>query len=175
MNIMMAQMGLSALGDVSDFMAAKSQAKVDRRMQQYRNTLTKLSAARQNNALTINENRVQDAAMIAESTIQQSAIVQKGRAVVAAAAAGVMGNTVDVVQRDLQGSANKASYAQRRQANQQLSDLGENRKSIAINTIIGQDVQVIPKPSPSALLLGAGTNLLSIYDSHQPEGSRLIR
>lgn len=175
MNLMMAQMGMSGLSTFASYMDARGEARINKKMQAYRNTIAKLGAARQLNAVTQNEELIKGQAAETDSLIQQQNIVQKGRAAVAAAAAGVAGNSVDVVANDLQASANKVSYAQRRQANQQLAELGETRKTIAINTILGEDIQVIPKPSVGALLLGVGTNMLSIYDSHQPEGSKLIR
>lgn len=174
-SLMMAQMGLGAMGQLSDFMEARNTAKMEKRMQQFRNFATKLNAARQMNAISTNEVRIRDSAMQAQELIQKTSIVDQGRAAVAAAAAGVSGNSVKMVERDLKGSAARASYSQRRQTNQQLSDLSEARTSVAIGAIIGQDMQVIPKPSASALLLGVGAQTLSIYESHQPEGNRLLR
>lgn len=175
MNLMMAQMGLAGLGAVTDFMAAKDQAAIDRKMQKFRNAMAKMQSARQQNAITINENRLASSAVESESMIQRTSIIDKGKAAVAAAAAGVKGNSVDMTMRDLAGSASRASYAVRRQLNQQMSDLGEQRKSVAIGAVLNQDIQVIPKPSVGSMLLGAGTSMLQIYDSHQPEGSKLIK
>ena len=56
-----------------------------------------------------------------------------------------------------------------------MSDLNEQRKSVAIGAVLNQDIQVIPKPSMGSMLLGAGTNMLQIYDSHQPEGNKLLK
>ena len=175
MNLMMAQMGLAGLGAVTDFMAARDQASVERKMQKHRNAMAKMQSARQQNAITINAARMADSVVESESMIQRTSIIDKGKAAVAAAAAGVKGNSVDMTMRDLAGSANRASYAVRRQFNQNMSDLNEQRKSVAIGAVLNQDIQVIPKPSVGSMLLGAGTNLLQIYDSHQPEGSKLIK
>lgn len=169
MSIMMAQMGLAGLGAVSDYMAAADEAKIERRMQAYRNTLNKLSAERQIAAVNVNEDRQRSSYAQQAGVIQRTSIADKGRAAVSAAAAGVKGNSVDLQLRDLQGSADKASFFARRQFHQQMSDSGEQKKSIAIGAIANGDIQVIPKPSVGAMLLGAGTNLLGIYQSHQPE------
>ena len=169
MSIMMAQMGLAGLGAVSDYMAAADEAKIERRMQQYRNTLNRLSAERQISAINVNEDRARSSYAQNESIIQRTSIADKGRATVAAAASGVKGNSVDLQLRDLQGSADKASFFARRQFHQQMSDSGEQKKSVAIGATANQDLQIIPKPSVGAMLLGAGTNLLGIYRSHQPE------
>lgn len=175
MSLMMAQMGLGAMGVMSDFMSARNEAKINKRMQQYQNFTNKLNASRQLNAINTNEGRLLDSAVQAQDMIQRTAIVDQGRAAVAAAASGISGNSVNTVIRDLKGSAAKASYAQRRQANQQLSEMSEARTSVAIGSIVGKSIQVIPKPSAGAMLLGMGTNALSIYESHQPEGNRLLK
>ena len=171
---MYSQMGLSAVQSLGQYASASIQTKLQRSMQEYRNTMSQLSAARAKNAVTINENRAQDAATQAEQMIQRQAIQDQGRQAVDAAAAGVTGNSVEMAARDLRASAGRASYAQERQHQQAMAEMGEQRKSIAIGAIMNQDISVIPKPSAGSMLLGMGTNLLSIYDSHQPEGSRIL-
>lgn len=172
--LMMAQMGLSLAGGWGEYATASIQADLQGKIQDYRNTMQNLSAARAKDAVTTNEIRTRDASIQADQLIQRTAMKDQGRQEVDAAAAGVAGNSVEMAARDLKASAGRASYAQRRQANQQLAELGEQRKTIAISAITGKDIQVIPKPSIGSMLLGAGTNLLSIYDSHQPEGSRIL-
>lgn len=172
--LMASQMGMSLVGGWGQYATASIQANLQTKIQDYRNTMSRLSSARAENAITVNEVRVRDASMQADDLIQRTAMKDQARAEVDAAAAGVSGNSVEMIARDLKASAGRASYAQRRQANQQLAELDEQRTSTAIAGITNQDVQVIPKPSVGSLLLGAGTNLLNIYDSHQPEGSRII-
>lgn len=174
MTLMAAQMGLSLAGSWGQWKTASIQADLQGKIQEYRNTMSKLSAARALNATTVNEVRTRDAGMEADDLIQRTAMKDQARLEVEAAAAGVAGNSVEMAARDLKASAGRASFAQRRQTKQQLAELDESRTSIAIAAITNQDVQVIPKPSVGSLLLGAGTNLLNIYDSHQPEGSRIL-
>lgn len=173
--LMLAQMGLSIAGSIGEYATASTAAKVQKSIQDYRNTMSKLQEARAMNAVTVNEIRTMDESRRNDDLIQRTAIADQSQAEVNAAAAGVKGNSVDMIARDLKASAGRASYAQRRQVHQQLADMGEQRKSIAIGTVMNKDVQVIPKPSVGALLLGAGTRLLDIYDSHQPPGDRLLR
>ena len=176
MNYLMgAQMGLSLAGSWGEYQTASIQADLQRKIQDYRNTIMRLSAARVENAVTLNQVRVHDSAVQADQLLQRISIKDQAQAEVQAAAAGVSGASVDMVLRDLRASAGRASYAQRRQAHQQLAELEEKKTSIAIGVITGQDTQVIPRPSVGSLLLGAGTNLLSIYDSHQPRSSRALR
>jgi len=174
MTLMAAQMGLSLVSSWGQWKTASIQADLQSTIQDYRNTMSRLSAARAQNANTVNEVRTKDASIEADSLIQRTAMKDQARLEVEAAAAGVAGNSVEMVARDLKASAGRASYAQRRQTHQQLAEISSNRTSIAIAAITNEDVQVIPKPSVGSMLLGAGPNLLNIYDSHQPEGSRLL-
>ena len=172
--LMLSQMGLSLVGSWGDYATAGIQADLQERIQAYSNTMNRLSAARAENAVTVNQARAQDAAVQADLLIQRQAMTDQAQAEVEAAAAGVTGNSVKMVMRDLRASAGRASFAQERQANQQQAEFREQKTSIAISAITNTDVQVIPKPSLGTMLLGAGTNLLDIYDRHQPEGSRLL-
>jgi hypothetical protein len=172
--LMYSQMGLSAISGWGQFKTASIQADLQERIQAYRNTMSKLSAARSTNAITVNEVRAREAYTENDLLIQRTAMQDQSRAEVQAAAAGVSGNSVDAVMQDLKASAGRASYANTRQYNQQKAEMFEQRQSVALSAIMNQDTQVIPKPSVGSMLLGMGTNLLSIYDSHQPEGSRLL-
>lgn len=172
--LMFSQMGLSAVQAIGGYAQAQSQASLQRAIQSYRNTMLKLSAARSKNALTVNEARIKDQAAEQDILIQRQSIVDIGRAEVDAAAAGVGGNSVKNVARELRASAGRASFSAQRQKEQQLSNIREQKTTVAIQAITGQDIQVIPKPSAASALLGLGTNLLGIYDSHQPVGSRLL-
>jgi hypothetical protein len=167
-------MGLSLASDVGGYFQAASSAKLQERMQQYRNTMSELSAARSMNAISINEARLQDTAIEQDQLIQRAGIADQGAAAVAAAAAGVKGNSVDMVMHDLRGSAGRATYAANRSVVQQRSEMSEQRTSVAIGAIMNRDVSVIQKPSIGMSLLGAGTNLLKIYDSHQPAGDKIL-
>ena len=173
-DLMLSQMGLSLVSSWGQYQSASIKAKLDERIQAYRNTISKLSAARSLNAVTVNEARASDAATQAYLMIQQQSMRDQARQEVDAAAAGVKGNSVEMAARDLRASAGRARFAKKQQYNQQMSDMGAQRQSIAIAAITNQDIQVIPKPSIGSMLLGVGTNLLSIYDSNQPEGSRLL-
>lgn len=172
--LMLSQMGLSLAGTWGQFQTASIQADLQERIQAYRNTMSKLSAARSMNAITVNEARASDAATQADVLIQRQSMQDQAQQEVNAAAAGVKGNSVEMAARDLRASAGRARFAQKRQHHMQMTDLSNQRTSVAIGAITNQDVQVIPRPSVGSMLLGAGTNLLSIYDSHQPEGSRLL-
>lgn len=173
-NVMFAQMGLSLVGSWGDYQSASIEADLAGKIQNYRNAMGKLSAARAENAVTVNEARVQDANMENQFLLQRTALQDQAKQEVQAAAAGVTGGSVALAARDLKASAGRASYAQRRNMHQKKAELSAQKTTIAINAITGQDTQVIPQPSIGSMLLGAGTNLLNIYDSHQPPGERIL-
>ena len=173
-NVMLGQMALSLVGSWGQYQSASIQADLQQSIQNYRNSMSQLSAARSMNATVVNEVRATDAYVLNDQAIQKQSMQDQSRLEVEAAAAGVTGKSVELAARDLRASAGRARYAQKRQYKQSMSDIEEQRTSIAIGAITNQDIQVIPKPSIASMLLGAGTNLLSVYDSHQPEGSRLL-
>ena len=164
--LMLSQMGLDLTGSLGDFASARIEADMARSMQSYRNTMAALSAARSKNAITINEIRTRDAAVQQDDLIQRTSMRDKARAEVNAAAAGVKGNTIDQIATDLTMSAHRAQYARERQLNQQMSEFGEQRKSVALDLLMSKDTQVIPKPSIGSLLLGSATSLMQIQQSH---------
>lgn len=173
--LMLSQMGLDLAGTLGSFASARIQADMEESMQKYRNTMSALSAARAKNAITTNEIRTRDANVFQDSMIQRTAMQDQARAELNAAAAGVKGNTIDQVATDLMASEGRAQYARERQHKQQLAEFGEQRRSVAIDLLLNKDTQVIAKTSIGSLLLGAGTSLFDIYQSHQPESNRLLR
>lgn len=173
-NLMLSQMALSISGMYAQYSSAGIQADLQQTIQNYRNTMSDISAARALNATVVNEVRTVDAALLNNQAIQKQAMQDQSQLEVQAAAAGVAGNSVKLAARDLKASAGRAQYAQQRQLKQQMSEIEGQRTSINVARITNQDVQVIPKPSLGSMLLGASTKLLDIYDSHQPEGSRLF-
>jgi len=174
MSIMYAQMGMALIDGIGNYQQLSAQTRMQESIQEYQNSMMQLSAARSKNAVTVNEIRARDAQTDAIGLIQRTSIQDKGAAAVAAASAGVAGNSVNQIVSDLNASAGRATYAQKRQTNQTLQELGEQRTSISIAAITNRNTQVLTKPSVGSMLLGVGTNLLDIYDSHQPEGSRLF-
>ena len=174
MSLMYAQMGLAAASTLGDFATTSIQAKMQEAQRAFQNHMSDLSAARSKNAITTNEVRTQDAAVRADVQIQKIALSDQANAEVAAAAAGTAGNSVDMVMSDLRASAGGASYANRRNANQQMIEMGAQRQSVAIAQVTNKNIQIIPKPSIGSLLLGGAASMIDIYDSNQPDGQGLL-
>ena len=168
--LMFAQMGLSAIQGWGQYRIASIQAEMQQNLQDYQNTMSALSAAQSHNILTGNEVSVRDAGVRAAEALQQRALKQEGSAQVAAGAAGVTGSTTEVVMRDLRSSAARANKSRTDQLQAQYRAFGQERRNVNLAQIYNKDVSVIPKPSAASALLGIGTSLLNIWDSHQTPG-----
>lgn len=172
--IMAAQMGLSLVNTAASFASSSIEAGLSDTMQKYRNTVAALQAARQQNAVEINAIRERRAEANNLLLIEKTSIRDQGIAEVQAAAAGVEGNSVDAVMRDLKASAINASYEVKKQSQEAQREFAEQKRTININRIVGESREVIPRPSPAMAVLGLGTQALNIYNSHQPESQRLF-
>jgi len=170
---MMAQMGLSLVQGWGQYQTASIQARMQQDVQDYKNTMSALSAAQSKNTITSNEISVRDASIRASDALQQQSLKQQGAAAVSAGAAGVSGNTTDLVMRDLVSSAAQANKSRLNELSAQYRAFGQERKNVNLGQIYNKDVSVIPKPSAASALLGIGTNLLSIWDSHQTPGNTI--
>lgn len=179
MNLMYAQMGLSALEGLAGYASAKIQASTAEAVKGYQNTMSALSAAQSLNTINLNEIAQRDASVRASEQLQIAAMQQEGSNAVSAAAAGVAGNTVDTVARQLRSSAARANHARLVTLRDQYRVAGQERRNTLIAKEYNKDVSVIPKPSPVSAILGVGASMLDIWDSHQTPGdtisSRLSR
>lgn len=173
MKLMSAQMGISIASGLSDFAIGSENAKLQRSIQAYNNTISALSAAQANNATTVSEIEAQDAATRMDAEIQRQAIIAEGEASVAAGAAGVAGNSVHGVMRGLRSSAARAQYARKENLKGQFRSFGQERRNTAVAKALNKDISVIPNPSGASALLGIGTNLMKIWDSHQAPGDKI--
>jgi hypothetical protein len=167
MSIMATQMGLAAVRGLSGFAVGSAQASVARAMQEYQNTVSALAAAQALNVTTLNEIQAQDAAVRADSEIQRQLLLAEGQAKVSAGAAGVEGGSVAATLRGLRSSAGRAEHANQKNLDNQLTAFGQERRNTLVAKELNTDVSVMPRPSAASTLLGLGTNLLEIWDSHQ--------
>lgn len=172
-NLMYAQMGLDVLGGLSSFSAAREEAKLQRAVQDYNNTISALSAAQSQNVTTLNEIQAQDAAQRTAVEIQKQALSAEGSARVSAGAAGVSGGSVESVMRALRSSVSRAHYGTMQQLQAQYRSFGQERRNTAMAAILNKDITVIPRPSSTSAMLGIGKTMLSTWDKHQPAGERI--
>lgn len=172
-SLMYAQMGLRAFQGITNFAVAREQAKMDRVIQDYNNTMSALAAAQSQNTIRQNEIQARDASVRQGLGIQQALIAAEGAAEVSAGAAGVAGGSVQGVMRGLRASASQAQYARTEQTRLQMEAFGQERRNVNIAKATNKDVSVIPRASATSALLGIGTDMLKIWDSNQTPQDQL--
>lgn len=171
--LMLGQMGLSLVGSATQFASQSIATKMQSAYQDYRNTMSALNAAQTKNAITLNEIAVRDASISEAADIETQSLRDKGAAEVAAASAGVKGNSVNLVMRELAGSAARANKNRIDNLTAQYTAQNQERRNVEVGQVMGKDVSVIPKVSAATALIGAGTSLLNIWDSHQTPGDSI--
>ena len=192
--VMYADIGVSAAGALTDYMAQRTAhtvsaakndiADTEHRMQvaaqAHRNTMNKMSGALRENSITQAQIQTQDQGVRLAQAIQTQSMQDQGAAAVSAAAAGVAGGSVKATMLGLRRSALNAHDARQRNSDSAILALEEDRKNIKLATIMGEDISVLPDrvadilPAPSAAsaLLGLAGSMMDTYDRYQPKGSR---
>ncbi len=165
---MYAQMGVQAFGAASNHFVSKTQAKMQRDMQEHRNTMLAISSSLRQNAVTNQEVEVRRQTVQAAEQISIASMTDKGNAEVAAAASGVAGNSVQRTMAGLERSALRANFARIENAQSAMSALGNERTNINLQQIYGEGTQIFQSPSVGMSLLGLGTSLINTYNANQP-------
>lgn len=166
------KMGTQAVGAFTEHFTANIQADMEEAAQAHRNAMMQLSAAGQQNTVTLTETALQDQSQRDSMGLQQAALRDQGSAAVSAAAAGVAGNSVQQTVLGLKRSALQAQDARMRNLGSALRTQAQERKNIQLAAITGQDTSVISRPSIASTMLGLGVSLIDTYDANQPKGSR---
>lgn len=172
-SLMYAQMGISAIGGLTDFAVAREQAKIDAAVQRYNNTISAINAAQAENTITLSEIQAADASQRQSLEIQEQLIRAEGAAQVSAGAAGVAGGSVENVMRGLRSSASRAQYARKEQTRMQMEAFGRERTQVAVARVTNKDISITSKPNVGAALMGIGTDMLKIWDKHNTPGETL--
>lgn len=175
MKLMYAQMGLSLVQSFASVGVAREQEKMAASVQRYNNTMSALAAAQSNNITTMNEIAAQDASVRDNVSIQQETLIAAGDAAVASGAAGVGGGAVESVMFGIRNSAARAQHARTTALTNQFMQFGQERVNTEIAKVTNKDVTVLPRTSAGTALLGAGANLLKIWDSHQTPADKLAQ
>lgn len=170
---MYTQMGMQIVGGLVSHAQAKEQARMQAVIQKYRNTMAAISAAQNINVSVVNEVANRDAAVRAGIQLDEQAMKDQAASEVGAATAGVSGSSVSLTMRQLERSAVAANEARLHQLKAQNRASNQERRNIRVQEAFQKDIQVIPKPSIGATLLGIGTGVIDVYNSNMPKGSRI--
>lgn len=142
----------------SKYKAAKQQYKAEKAFQDYRNTMTRLSDAQSQNAITTNETMSNAAFARQAIQLDKATIGTTGKVAVSAAAAGVRGRSVNQVL--IQVQRNSAQQERERQIALESSWLSfdQQRKNSAMSAAMSIDYSYIPKPKASSFYMDAAMN-----------------
>lgn len=157
---MAAAMAASA---IAKFAGDSANAKAQKKIQRYKNKMTNLAAAMSMNSITENE------AMAVQQSARQAVAMRRdemstlGSTAVAAAAAGVKGNSVNLSVVDVQRNAGRAERDRQIDLEQQFLQFQQQRQSTVLSAAQGQDISYIPRPNFLSYALQAAPSVMSAY------------
>lgn len=161
--------GLAALRTGMQYSDAKKTADARQAWQNYKNTMTQIGGALNQNTLTANENIIRHQSADQAFDITRSAYLTSAQAEVSAAAAGVGGRSPNDVLFDI--GRNEATAQAKRQMDlqSQYTQVDNEREQVAFQTASQMDYSPIPKPNPATYLLGFATDAMKLYKSGTPK------
>lgn len=174
-------LGLGVLGALSGYQAqrqqyanAKAMAEYNKKMQEYKNKMTMLSAAQQQNTITQNvTSAIQESANVA-ADIQKKVQEATGAAEVAAAATGTTGRSAEMVQTNVERAGASQEYARQKQLQNVFASSDTQRQNVSMQAVMQQDLTWYQNPqSPSELgvLAQIGSAFTKYYDRTSTPGS----
>lgn len=174
-------LGLGVLGALSGYQSqrqqyenAKAMAEYNRKLQEYKNKMTMLSAAQQQNTITQNVTSAIQASANEAADLQKKVQEAAGAAEVAAAATGTTGRSVDMVQTDVERAGAAQEYARQQQLQNVFDSSDTQRQNVAMQAVMQQDLNWYQSPqSPSALttLVQIGGVAAQYYNATSTPGS----
>lgn len=153
------QTALSGFKAVGSFITAAAEAKSARKWQAYNNAMTRLQNAQNQNNLTANEGMLIERTTREAYNIRVSEYKTKSSAIVAAAAVGTEGNSVDAVLTDIGRNAAKATSALITDTNYQVQGIRDQQRSSNLQMEMQLDQRSIPSPSIASSLLSFGAEV----------------
>lgn len=151
--------GSSLLSGLMSFGADKAAAKAQRAFQKYRNTMTQLSNALAQDAITANElisnEQFRRQALQIQSTYQEAA----GATQVQAGATDTAGRSVDRSMFLLEQSRDMAEAVRQENLISSWIAFDQQRENAAMSAAMQQDYSYIPKPNLMTYLFKAGTQI----------------
>lgn len=166
------QLGAGALGAATDFLVASEQAKMRENARKHNNAMRAISAGEQVKALERKGTATKQAAaraMLADSIVNMQ---DRASAEVSAAAAGVAGGSVEAVMRDIERSALYQQGNRLDSHENAQRAIEQEKQNVRLQSVMGENVSVVGKPSLASSVLGLGISSIGIYDQHQPEGQQ---
>jgi hypothetical protein len=170
--LMGAQLASGIADGVSSYFASKAQAKFMEQTQAFNNRIVNLSNANNQDALTEQSIQVRDASARDAVTIQMQRMEAHASAEVAAATAGVAGNSVNLTMMDISRNAARAEHLRRETLKSHYISNDQQRRNSQFGAFTSQDRSYIPKPSVASAALGiAGTSFQTVKQYYPDLGN----
>lgn len=167
--------GLMAIGmlgaeSILGYQADKEQSDAKRAWQTYSNTMTDLSQAMNQNAITQNEILALETSADVAEDIQIDRLRAEGAAQVSAAASGIKGRTIRMGIFDIYRSASIAEGRRTRALDNKFLAFDQQRRSSSMTAALRKNYSFIPKPSLTNTIIGFGSKLeaTGIFDPIKP-------
>lgn len=160
---MLASAGFNMAGGLFEFFGARKRAKYARKVQKYNNKMVRLSDANNQNAITVNAVQTVRQSARAALDIDIAGMEQEAEAAVSAATAGVAGNSVDAVMRNLSRSSAQAEYARKESLKAAYVSIDASRANSALSATMQQDTTHIQKPGIIPTIIGQIDNAQGMY------------
>jgi hypothetical protein len=159
--------GLSLLKNGVAYSNAKETAETQRAWQKYKNAMTRMADAMNQNALTVNENLARERAIKAKFEIGRSEHLTLGEAEVSAAAADTGGRSVNAVMFDLERNADVARNKVDADLEAQRLQIDHQREASAWQAATQIDYSPIPMPNKATYMLNFATDVTKSYYRHK--------
>lgn len=155
------------------YLNAKAMAEYNRKVQEYKNKMTMLSAAQQQNTITQNVTSAIQSSAVVATDIQKKVQEAVGATEVAAAATGTTGRSVDMVQNNVERAGAAQEYARQQQLNNVFATAETQRQNVAMQAVMQQDLTWYQKPqAPSewTTLMRIGLGAAKPFVDYEPPG-----
>ena len=137
------------------YTADKTRYKAEKAWQTYSNVMKDLSATVAQNSITRNELTLSDAYITKAAEIKKSGMFSRSQVEVSAASAGVSGNSVNRVMREVIGASASEEAERQDEYERSMRDMADQRRQIQIDAALSQDYSYIPKPKAASYYLTA--------------------
>lgn len=149
---------------VGSYIQAEKEAKAKRQWQEYKNAMTRLADANNQNAITANERLTEERVSRQRFNIRRSSYMTSAQAEAAAAAENTAGRSVNMVQFDIERNASMQQANLTADMEAQYAQFDNQRQSSAFQAAMNMDYTFIPSPNPATYFLGFATDITNSYN-----------
>jgi len=153
----------SLFKNVGSYLQADKEAKAKRQWQEYRNAMTRLADANNQNAITTNERLMEERISTQRFMVRRSSYVTAAAAEASAAAENTAGRSVNMVQFDVERNASMQQARLTDDLEAQYLQADQQRLNSAFQAATNQDFSFIPSPNMATYMLNFGTDLTNSY------------